>query len=387
MKRYTIWETAPMIWHTLLMFISVPLSILTGLADLWSAVQPENSLAGTGFEALGASMLLFSTALVGALIAAEVGLVRRKWFGPCALWVCYGIQILFGLMFVAIGAMIGDSLTVSDGLGRSIAAGIFLAICVVYYQKRRALFAPAPLWFTPVETNGDVWTEKKPEVLTMEKQESAGGYSTLYQTAAVEKTQEPVAVLEKEPEVPDRETEDGVELLMRLQAEEEAKRGASGPPTPPEKKKGAPVWSVIALGALCVALAVTAGVMGWQAFEAGRQRDELSAQVEAVQESEKKLAGELRQVTLDRDANAAQRDVAEATVERWKPELDFWTSYGCIVVVGDSQYYHDYRCSLTEGKDFFIFNTASAQTRGYHSCAICNPNSSLDKLGIFAGSY
>lgn len=238
--RYTEWDKAPMVWHKIIIIL-IPLVILFSMYDVW-----ENyglvAIIYIDYLVFSVMLVLFTAALLCALITAEVGLIRRKWFGPSALFIFYGVNISFGLLELAFGVTLYDLYSIGNGFGRFLVGGILLAICTAYYRKRRLLFDPSPFAATSVskstryasavpESTGHAYAVPPPE--TVQAQKAAGGYSTIYREAEPENAT-PEATGVKEPEAAREEPEDGVALLLQLQAEEEAKRAADGYPAIPE---------------------------------------------------------------------------------------------------------------------------------------------------------
>lgn len=241
--KYTEWDKAPMVWHKIIKIL-IPLAILFSMYDLWAHYAFSIGLiyTYTDYWVFSVMLVLLFVAFWGALITAEVGLIRRKWFGPCALFIGVGTQIYFGLLSLLLRVMIHMLFSIRYGIGRILIGGILLTICIVYYKKRRLLFAPSPFTATSdskrtryayaaSESTGHAFAVPPPE--TIQQQKAAGGYRTIYREAEPENAA-PEATGVKEPEATRDEPEDGVALLLQLQAEEEAKRAADGYPAMPE---------------------------------------------------------------------------------------------------------------------------------------------------------
>jgi signal transduction histidine kinase len=242
MKRYTDWNWTPLAWHSFVKYVSLPLDFVINLVGI--------SALGFG---LG-EVQLYTLVSMGITVAAEIGLIRRRWWGPCCLLAGYGIAVVFGFYLVFIGAAVENPSLVSQAIGLIISGALMVGINWVYYQKRRALFSPEPVWLeaeraaeAPVKTEY-AGVASAPGAAQVPK--SAGGYSTIYREGEPENAA-PENARVKAPVEARKEPEDGVALLLQLQAEEEAKRAAETLPVTPHeapKKKSAPLWSVVALG-------------------------------------------------------------------------------------------------------------------------------------------
>ncbi|SBV99572.1 membrane hypothetical protein [uncultured Eubacteriales bacterium] len=357
MKRYTDWNWTPLAWHSFLKYVILPLGFLVSLLNIPTRISDLQDVMYTGYEWVGWAGLLFQLVALGLTVAAEIGLVRKLWWGPCCLLGLYGVNVVNGLYLVSIGSVIGSSFFMSQGFWVFIGGTLMLGLNWVYYQKRRALFSPEPVWLeaeraaAAPERTEYAGVASAPEVVQVPK--AAGGYRAIYRETEPENTA-PVSAGVKMPEAAKEEPEDGVALLLRLQAEEEEKRAAEALPVIPPKApkgKGAPLWSVAALGVLCVVLAVTAGVMGWQWQKAAGQRD-------ASNELLLEAAGQLNEkndkiLELVEERKESVKEAANLWLENkdLQDSLAFWEK-NAVVMEYDSNWkpirYHTTNCSVRE---------------------------------------
>lgn len=343
MKRYTDWNWTPLAWHSFLKYVNLPLGFVISLMGIFG------SRYGLG------EVQPYTLVSMGLTVAAEIGLIRRRWWGPCCLLAGYGIAMVYGFYLASVGSAIESPFFVSQGSGLIIGGALMLGLNWVYYQKRRALFSPEPVWLeaeraaAAPERTEYAGVASAPEVVQVPK--AAGGYRAIYRETEPENTA-PESAGVKMPEAAKEEPEDGVALLLRLQAEEEEKRAAEAlPVTPPKapKGKGAPLWSVAALGALCVVLAVTAGVMGWQWQKAAGQRD-------ASNKLLLEAAGQLNEkddkiLELAEERKESVKEAANLYLENkdLQDSLAFWEK-NAVVMEYDSNWkpiiYHTTNCSV-----------------------------------------
>lgn len=367
MKRYTDWNWTPLAWHSFLKYVNLPLGFVISLVGILGAryglgeVQP------------------YTLVSMGITVAAEIGLIRRRWWGPCCLLAGHGIAVVCGFYLASLGAAVESSFSVSQGIGLIIGGALMLGLNWVYYQKRRALFSPEPVWLeaeraaAALERTEYAGVASAPEVVQVPK--SAGGYRAIYRETEPENTV-PESAGVKMSEAAKKEPEDGVALLLQLQAEEEAKRAAETlPAAPPETPRGksAPLWSVVALGVLCLALAITAGAMGWQ-----WQKSNMLLQETVAERNEKddKIS------ELMEEAKGTSKKYADLRLEKkeLQDRLAFWED-NALVLEYDSNWsplrYHTEDCPLCEtavqeGR-YAIVDVFIRDSLGVDECPSCRP--------------
>lgn len=176
MDRYLQWRGTPTAWYSFLMIVSMPLSLLVQLVQLPGTFETMIALSATSFAWLGVLSAGLNLLNVGALVGAEIGLICKKWFGPCCVLGLYGLVIFNGLLNVLVGVMLEDSAAVIGGVLPIFQGGIFLAICSVYFYKRRALFAPPPAWLVERNRAFEVLCEER----AREEKAAAESYNSLY---------------------------------------------------------------------------------------------------------------------------------------------------------------------------------------------------------------
>jgi hypothetical protein len=348
-----------MAWHSFLKYVSLPLGFVTSLAGILGVVR-----YGV------VDMRLYALVSMGTTVAAEIGLIRRLWWGPCCLLAGYGITVACGFCFAVLGAAIENPYLVSQGIGQIISGALMLGLNWVYYQKRRALFSPEPVWLeaeraaAAPERTEYAGVASAPGVVQIPA--AAGGYHAIYRET------ESAGV--RAPEEARKEPEDGVALLLQLQAEEEAKRAAETLPVTPHeapKKKSAPLWSVVALGALCLALAITAGALGWQWQKSNALLQETVAE---RNEKDDKIS------ELMEKAEGSSKRYAELWQEKKKLQdrLAFWKDIA-IVLEYDSNWsplrYHTENClrcetAVQEGR-YTISSVYMRDVLGVDECIVC----------------
>lgn len=140
--QYTIWEETPLKWHKFLTYFSLPLAILLNAAKTISALATIGQLQGSGLEWLAIIDLVFSAALVALSIAAIVGGLpkNRRWYGPLCYLGGLGANILYSVVVVLIYISFYIEPTVNL-FTQMITFAVLLALNIVYYNKRRQLFA------------------------------------------------------------------------------------------------------------------------------------------------------------------------------------------------------------------------------------------------------
>lgn len=138
----------PLKWHKFLMYFSLPVSILMGLIALIGTHIPavrdfDPALYKEGYQEL----MLFSyqlslwvqVLLLPGLIAAEIGLVKKKWFGVYALGFVYLVQFFYAgaNLYILARANITDVTTIVSAIEML----LLFILTQVYYRKRRGLFS------------------------------------------------------------------------------------------------------------------------------------------------------------------------------------------------------------------------------------------------------
>ena len=335
-QQYTIWEQTPLKWHKFEMYFRVPFGILTSVIGLSTAVETLAALKGTSYQWLGVVDILYIVFVIATSIAAEIGLVQRKRFGPAALLSVYAGSAFYAVFSMIVGGFLLNNFGVSVGqrLGAVIVYFVAFLLVRVYYRKRMPLFTPA---------------DRVPVVAPAHRPELA------------------------------QTDESSVRLLEQLRDEADAERAVQaperrvyGPLDPPEPRKGAkggaPVWLTVVLLCACLALAVACGLMGVSYGGVSAERDSLTLENEELRTMYEGLQEEHKVV------KAARERLFDQVMElQWaQDDLEWYENAVGFTVLGDLKYYHKRDCGEIAGKDYWINNVEACEYMGYVPCPKCH---------------
>lgn len=346
---YKSWVVTPMRWHYFLTAVSIPLSILSNLFRFPEFMDGLTYTRGSAVEWIGQVEMTILVVLLCLCVAAEVGMIRKAWFGPCLFLAGLGVNAAHGILGIAAGFIYHSMDNTPVYLGNLIYTGIMFTVCLVYYRKRRALFSPQP------EDGSAGQKEEAAAVAAHSEQDGS-----FYYTAPPEPALEAV-----DP--------DGGETAAVVQ-----ERKVYGPLDGPEKRprRGAPVWLTVTLGALCLALAVGCGVLGAQTVGAKAALDQADEKLRDARETIDELNTELEKAFEAADDISAEAKKIQADREQMQEEINFWEKNA--VVFQDpfaDRYYHRYDCALLN-PDQFTYTASTIDvlyTWELLPCQFCNP--------------
>ena len=125
------------------MFFWIPLSVIRDIGSVTTIMEQADLLSGSVISWYAPVSIAVTVLLIIAGIVAEYGMIKRRWLGPCALFVYFGLGIAISAVVVI--------LTISLGFGWADCASQFtsmilfaviLVLSYIYYRSRRMLFSP-----------------------------------------------------------------------------------------------------------------------------------------------------------------------------------------------------------------------------------------------------
>ena len=363
---YKSWVVTPMRWHYFLTAVSIPLSILSNLFRFPEFMDGLTYTRGSAVEWIGQVEMTIVVVLLCLCVAAEVGMIRKAWFGPCLFLAGLGVNAAHGILGIAAGLIYHSLDNTPVYLGNLIYTGIMFTVCLVYYRKRRALFSPQP-------EDGSAGQKEEAAAVAAHSEQDGSFYYTALPEPALEAV---------DP--------DGGETAAVVQ-----ERKVYGPLDGPEKRprRGAPVWLVVTLGALCLALAVGCGVLGWMNAKTARAQETLSAEVSQLLEQVESLErdGKTYENRITAYENMVSRleeenkDLREKYEEADSERTDYRLMVG-VVSDNDETYFHTPGCFMIKNSDnLYVFSTNYCFSLGMKPCLWCFGEDMTDFLTQFYG--
>lgn len=138
----------PMRWHKFLICFSLPVSIIVGLISIFTQLLPgvtnfDPSLYKEGFQEVMRFSFQLSLAaqllLLPGLITAEIGLLKKKWFGVNALGYVYILQFLYAAVNIYI--LLQVNVTAFETILSAVEMLLLFILTRIYYKKRRKIFS------------------------------------------------------------------------------------------------------------------------------------------------------------------------------------------------------------------------------------------------------
>lgn len=335
MKQYSYWHQTPMKWHKFLTYFVLPFGFLSTLVALPPAMKSADLLKFTQYHLLGETELVFFAVYLFLYAGAFIGMLKRRWFGPCFLFAAYAVTGIYGIFLLLVGNLwLGDPALLSRGFSQTLAAIVFLALNVLYYKKRRMLFsggnsgpeAAAPAAAAPVSPAAA--QTAPPSAVPSQEPASPPSFYLPREVPDAPPAAEPTPVPEAVPSAP-------------LSGEADAPQSFLTPPPRRRLHRGV----VAAVCCLLLAMAGALGFLAWNTYT---------------------LTQRLEDAALERQALSAQINSLEADLSFYTGKIGF--------VVEDSDHYHTRDCYVYKQADsFWAYNVEYCAYLGYTPCPICWP--------------
>ena len=317
MKKYDNKETAPLIYHSIFLWIALPLSVIT------------NTIAAiSSFNSLYEDPALFAFVLFDLICEASLAVMSAITFWGLRNWKPYSwytIQISNVVVFIYNMIVIGlyslsGALSFDDILGQI--ANITIAILVsIYYWKRKGIFFSQNVPVAEMEISA---AEETAAASVPEHEET----SAATQEAAAEPSQPtPPPAAQPTPEVQ------------------------------PEKKSTPSRSFIICILVMCVSLCTNA----YLAYQCSALKTEVSDKEFLLTQAEYRERRKLEEIKRYQNNLGAISD-----------EYNFYHDYAVIVTESGSRY-HSYGCYHLNYDSFWIYNVEAAKSEGYTPCKDCNP--------------
>ena len=309
MKKYDNKETAPLLYHSIYLWITLPLAFI---ANTVAAISSFNSLyEDPELFAFGLFDLIFEVVFAIMSVVTFWGL--RKW-KPYS-W--YTIQIsnigifIYNIIVIGIYSIYGAFSF--DDVSQQLANIIVAILVSIYYWKRKGIFFSQKI---PV-TETAISTAEKTSFPSVSEDEKGNADA---QKAAAEPTQ----------------------------------------PTPEVQaaKKNKPSRSfIICILVICVSLCTNA----YLAYQCSTLKTEVSDKEFSLTQAEYRERRHLEEI------NRYQKNLGAIS-----DEYRFYHDYAVIVTESGSRY-HSYGCYHIRNASFWIYNVEAAKGEGYTPCKDCNP--------------
>ena len=352
MKEYSFSYQTPMKWHKFLTYFCLPLSFLSTLVMLPSIMKNADLLKFTEYHLLGEVETVIYVAYLFISARAFIGLLKRRWFGPCLLFAAYATTGIYGIFLLLVGNLwIGNALLLSRGFSQAIVSFVFLALNVLYYNNRRMLFSggnAAPETAPPASpASAAVQTPPPPSAAPAQAPVSAPSFYLPREVPAAPPAAEPVPspadVKDRLSDAPSHNSDTALGPVPAPSPAQEAPapQSLSAQRPRPGLRKGV-------VAAACCVLVVMAGALGFLAWNTYT------------------LTQRLEDAALEQQALSAQIDSLEADLSFYTSKIGF--------VVEDSDHYHTRDCYVYKQADsFWAYNIEYCAYLGYTPCPICWP--------------
>ena len=138
----------PLKWHTFVTWISLPLGILLVLitiigTDLPAVLNFDASQYKPEFVEVMRFYFKLDLAaqllLLPGFVAAEIGLLKKKWYGVNALVYVYLFQVAYALLNIYIFTQV--NVTVFETAFSAVEMLLLFILTRIYYKKRRKIFS------------------------------------------------------------------------------------------------------------------------------------------------------------------------------------------------------------------------------------------------------
>lgn len=309
MKKYDNKETAPLLYHSIFLWIALPLSVITNTV---AAISSFNSL----YE----DPALFAFVLFDLICEASLAIMSAITFWGLRNWKPYSwytIQIsnvavfIYNMIVIGLYSLSG-AFSFDDVLGQL--ANITVAILVsIYYWKRKGIFFSQNVPVAEMEIS-----------------------------AAEETASAPVP----EHEEPPADTQEAAAEPSQTTSEVQA------------AKKSTPSRSfIICVLVICVSLCANA----YLAYQCSALKTEVSDKEFSLTQADYRERRHLEEI------NRYQKNLGAIS-----HEYSFYHDHAVIVTESGSRY-HSYGCYHLNYDSFWIYNVEAAKSEGYTPCKDCNP--------------
>lgn len=324
-------------WDTFVTFVILPLTILNTASYSLLYLQSDRT-----DDILFGSVTMFTLLTLVLAVVSFVGLLKRRWYGPCS----FSGTIASGLLADLISIPLLLDSTSPTALAGTIAGSFLVRIIIgiltwIYYKRRRPLFAPPP-------------APKSAHIPTSSEKESAPR-------------------LFKVPPFP---------FFRKKEEQHEA-------PSPSEPRpKRHPILSLNKVG-YQITIIVLIGLLLISSLFGASTSNNLETAQNTIEELENKIAN-----AYDDGYSAGHTDgydegsytgydagyeegqssgydngYADCYLEHFR-EYTFFRNGACIVTVSGSKYHH-WGCYHIDGSRYYIYNVELAVSYGYEPCEDC----------------
>lgn len=317
MKKYDNKETAPLLYHSIFLWIALPLSVITNTI---SAVSSFNSL----YE----DPTLFAVCLFDLICAIALAVMSAISFWGLRNWKPYSwytIQIsniavfIYNMIVVGIYSISG-AFSFND-ISQQLASITVAILVSIYYWKRKGIFFSQNV---PVAEMAISAAEETSAASVPEHEETTADT----QEAAAEPSQPtPPPAAQPTPEVQ------------------------------PEKKSTPSRSFIICILVVCVSLCTNA----YLAYQCSALKTEVSDKEFLLTQAEYRERRYLEEINRYQNNLGAISD-----------EYNFYHNHAVIVTESGSRY-HSYGCYHLNYDSFWIYNFEAAKSEGYTPCKDCNP--------------
>lgn len=317
MKKYDNKETAPLLYHSIFLWIALPLSVITNTV---AAISSFNSL----YE----DPTLFAVCLFDSICALSLAVMSAISFWGLRNWKPYSwytIQIsniavfIYNMIVIGIYSISG-AFSFND-ISQQLASITVAILVSIYYWKRKGIFFSQNV---PVAEMAISAAEETSAASVPEHEETTADT----QEAAAEPSQPtPPPAAQPTPEVQ------------------------------PEKKSTPSRSFIICILVVCVSLCANA----YLAYQCSTLKTEVSDKEFLLTQAEYRERRYLEEIKRYQNNLGAISD-----------EYHFYHDHAVIVTESGSRY-HSYGCYHLNYDSFWIYNFEAAKSEGYTPCKDCNP--------------
>lgn len=315
---YTMWENTPLKWHKFLTFFLLPLGTILNVCRAILAISDIQNWTGILIPVNIIDLICFIVcAILG--ITAIYGCLpsRRRWYGPKCAIILYAVLSVYSIynIIAAYLLSVADSEFVSQSIANLISFSLTSGLMYIYYKKRRLLFSHSNI-------QGPQRYAKHGTEITLGNQYSKS------------------------------EPENSVELLMKIQNDNEIDRKQSEEVKLRKKLKRARILLFIFAGLFTISLVET--IYLWSSYHAHAQ-----TYYEAGYNDGKAAVG----ISSNSNYNIQER------LERMRED----GIKNTVVYVSDQgEKYHEKGCRYLRDGDSSL-RLEEAVDKGYTPCSVCNP--------------
>lgn len=340
--RYTIWENTPLKWHKFMTYMILPISTLLGISMLVQRIADMNRAGWMWNQTITALNWLdidYTVIRIILCVIAFLGCLpsRRKWYGPQCVIVLYVLGGLYSLLCVILYSYWETPQSLIVEQFSSLTVCIVAAILNwIYYRKRRPLFLPA------VIKNEDLYTKIAKEIKA---------------------PAEPITERKEEPE-------NSLELLMKIQEDEEKKRRSDEEKALNERvRRSVPLWAAIILGAslmTCLAVCISVSMNSANRIsELQGKNEQLKQDYDRICEERDELQEKVTELNIEIETLSGENSMQMLRLHLLLNNVGY--------IVSGSDYYHAYDCDIFRNSDtYWAHNTEYCEYLGYSACPACH---------------